>query len=225
MNRYMQLNSSQDDSELLDPLLGPDPESSNTLSTDAPEPPVVNSVAPAAPNSAIPLQSTSPPAYPSFPTAYPSVAYHALPQTVAFQPSYQPQPVTNGSPQHANDKFPAYYCILAESIIGILCISGSILGIIAVVLVIVGETNKDKQSRKCAHRLGVTSIICGAICWVIIGFIIFCFFLIKRHFKNFHIFKFICNHTSCGMSRLRIAKSFSGSVWISGLQSNMKTVC
>ena len=180
----MESNINQCDSELQDPLVPQNSESSNTLTTDAvPDHPFINSETPTTSNSAMALPSTSPPAYPSFPSLYPSVAYHVLPlPTVAFQSVYQPQPpVTSASQQQANDKFPAYYCILAESIIGILCLSCSIFGIIGVALAIVGEFYKDKQSRKCAHRLGVTSIICGATFWVIIGFIIFCFFLINRH--------------------------------------------
>ena len=108
------------------------------------------------------------------PGPQPVVSYQQVPQSqqpqIQYGQSQQPQ-----QPQgfgEVPDDGPAFGCVLAETIIGMICCN-CILGLIGLIVVVIGNSNQDPKMRKAGHYLGIASIIVGSIVWVCLCIITF----------------------------------------------------
>ena len=145
------------------------------------------------------------------PPPYPAVAYQAgqEPYVVFQTQSSQQLPQVHQGPQgvvgtldrnHSRAKVPPIGCILTETIIGMICCCWCcVFGLIGSVLACVGSYRRERNTLRCAHRMGLVNLIAGGVMWVciIISVIIGIVVAVYAITSSFTLFSNIKIHIHC----------------------------
>ncbi len=126
-------------------------------------------------NQAEPVKTEAPPAY----------AVQSAP--VLVQP-IGPTPilVTQYAPPQPPESGPSFGCVLAETIIGFLFCCW-LLGLIGLIMALTSDGGRNKDTLRCAHYFGLSSIFVGVglqVVGVCIGVIVLIIYLYALHKTN-----------------------------------------